>query len=106
MIFDEVFSEQVFATGNEDGRVITRFFARARRCCSRGSSMANGCCAPAAGLGDVHGLARWSRRDQGWSDARGIREYVEEQQAHHRQALGLDDPPRLDDMVRAARKEL
>ena len=48
------------------------------------------------------GLANFIKpRTSGWSDARdAIKEYVAEQEQHHRKALGLDD------LVKAAKSEL
>jgi heterodisulfide reductase subunit C len=112
MIFDEVFSEQVFQTGKiEDGRVIMRFFKRS------GQSLLQPWLVEMAkrmlrnlpvGLMMRMGLASLvAPKTSGWGDARkAINEYVDEQQAHHRKALGLDDPLGLDDMVQAARKEI
>lgn len=96
MLFDEVFSEQVFATGKiEEGRVIRDFFQRtgqplmqdwvvemAKRLL-RGLPLK---------LMMTMGLANLFRpRTRGWAGARAaIEEYVHEQEAEHRRALGLD----------------
>ena len=106
MIFDEVFSEQVFATGKiEDGRVITRFFKRSGQALLQpwlvemAKRMLRNL--PLGWLTRMGLASLVAPRTRGWGDAReAIREYVEEQQAHHRQALGLDE------LVRAARKEI
>ena len=96
-IFDEEFHEQVVATGKiEEGLIIRRFFAKtgqpllqdwllemvkrvARRLPLR--------------QGFVMGLAALLRpRTRGWGKARAaITEYVEEQQARQRKALGLKE---------------
>jgi heterodisulfide reductase subunit C len=110
MIFDEVFSEQVFQTGKiEDGRVIMRFFKRS------GQALLQPWLVEMArrmlrnlpvGLMTRMGLASLIKpRTSGWGDARAaIREYVDERQAHHRKALGLDASPGLDDLVQAAKE--
>lgn len=97
MVFDEVFSEQVFETGKiEEGRIIRSFFNRTgqplmqdwliemvKRLVSK---------LPVKMLFAM-GLANVLRpRTSGWSGARdAIQEYVAEQKAEQRQALGLDD---------------
>ena len=97
MIFDEEFTEQVVATGRiEDGRVIRGFFAKtgqpllqnwlvemAKRVARRLPVM----------FGLRMGLAALFRpRTRGWEKARdAITEYVEEQEALQRKALGLRD---------------
>ena len=106
MIFDEVFSEQVFQTGKiEDGRVIKRFFKRS------GQPLLQPWLVEMTkrllrnlpiGMLTRMGLASLvAPRTRGWGGARdAIREYVDEQQAHHRKALGLDE------LVQAAQKEI
>jgi heterodisulfide reductase subunit C len=106
MIFDEVFSEQVFATGKiEDGRTIRRFFKRTGQALRQPwleemvkSLLRN----LPIGLLTRMGLANvFTPRTSGWSGARdAMAEYVAEQEGHHRQALGLDD------LVKAAREEI
>jgi len=97
-IFDEEFSRQVIETGKiEDGRVIRNFFARtgqplmqdwlvemAQRVARRLPFM----------MGLKMGLAALFRpRTRGWSRAgAAIDEYVAEQDAKHRKALGLGAP--------------
>jgi heterodisulfide reductase subunit C len=106
MIFDEEFSEQVFATGKiEEGRIIRRFFAKtgqalmqpwlvemAKRVARR---------VPVK-LGMLMGFAAILRpRTRGWAGAgRAIEEYVGEQQAKQHKALGLGE------LVAAAKAEL
>ena len=96
-IFDEEFTEQVVQTGMiEDGRVIRGFFAKtgqpllqnwlveiAKRVARRFPVM----------FGLRMGLAALFRpRTRGWAKARdAITEYVEEQEALQRKALGLRD---------------
>jgi heterodisulfide reductase subunit C len=96
-IFDEEFTEQVVQTGMiEDGRVIRGFFAKtgqpllqnwlvemAKRVARRLPVM----------FGLRMGLAALFRpRTRGWAKARAaITEYVEEQEALQRKALGLRD---------------
>jgi heterodisulfide reductase subunit C len=96
-IFDEEFTEQVVQTGMiEDGRVIRGFFAKtgqpllqnwlveiAKRVARRLPVM----------FGLRMGLAALFRpRTRGWTKARdAITEYVEEQEALQRKALGLRD---------------
>jgi heterodisulfide reductase subunit C len=99
MIFDEEFTAQVVETGKiEEGRVIRGFFAKtgqpllqdwllemvkrvARRLPFR--------------LGILMGLATLFRpRTRGWDKARdAITEYIEEQEAEQRRALGLKGKP-------------
>jgi heterodisulfide reductase subunit C len=95
MIFDEEFSEQVFATGKiEEGRIIRRFFAKtgqalmqpwlvemAKRIARR----------MPVKLGMLMGMAAVLRpRTRGWASAgSAIEEYVGEQHAKQRRALGL-----------------
>jgi heterodisulfide reductase subunit C len=94
-IFDQVFTEQVVATGKiEEGRVIRDFFARtgqpllqdwlvemAKRVARRLPFK----------QGLAFGLAALFRpRTRGWAKAgAAIAEYVQEQEAHQRKALGL-----------------
>ena len=106
MIFDEIFSEQVFETGKiEDGRVIMSFFKRTGQALRQPwleemvKSMLRNL---PIGLMTRMGLASVIKpRTRDWGGARdAIREYVAEQETHHRQALGLDE------LVQAARKEI
>jgi heterodisulfide reductase subunit C len=105
-IFDEEFSEQVFATGKiEEGRIIRKFFAKtgqlllqpwlvemARRVARR---------VPVR-FGIMMGLAALIRpRTRGWGKAgRAIEDYVNEQKAKEHKALGLAD------LVETAKGEL
>ena len=105
-IFDEVFSEQVIETGKiEDGRVVRRFFKRTGQKFPPTwmiTMVKNLLRNLPVGMLTRMGLANFIKpRTSGWSDARdAIRDYVAEQEAHHRQALGLDD------LVKAAQKEI
>jgi heterodisulfide reductase subunit C len=97
MIFDEIFSEQVFETGKiEDGRMIKRFFKRTGQALHQPwmVEMVKGLLRnlPVSLLMRM-GLANFVKpRTNGWSGAReAIEEYVAEQEAHHRKALGLDE---------------
>jgi heterodisulfide reductase subunit C len=97
MLFDEEFSSQVIATGKiEEGRIIRGFFARtaqplkqewllemARRVARRLPFK----------LGMLMGLAAVFRpRTRNWDGARrAIEEYVDEQHAKQRKALGLSE---------------
>ncbi len=101
-----MFSVQVIETGKiEDGRVIRRFFKRTGQkfpptwMITMVKSLLRNL---PIGMLTRMGLANFIKpRTSGWSDARdAIREYVAEQEAHHRQALGLDD------LVKAAQKEI
>lgn len=106
MIFDEVFSEQVFATGKiEDGRTIRQFFKRT------GQAMQQPWLVEMVkrllrhlpiGMLTRMGMANVFRpRTSGWSGARdAIREYVAEQEEHHRRALALNE------LVQMAESEL
>jgi heterodisulfide reductase subunit C len=106
MIFDEVFSEQVFETGKiEDGRVIKRFFKRTGQALRQPwmeemvKSMLRNL---PIGLLTRMGLATLvAPKTRNWDDARAaIREYVEEREEKNRKALGLDE------LVQAARNEI
>jgi heterodisulfide reductase subunit C len=106
MIFDEVFSEQVFETGKiEDGRVIKRFFKRSGQALRQPwleemvkRMLRN---LPVSLLTRMGLAALVAPRTRGWGDARAaIEEYLEEQEAHRRKALGLDE------LVQAAQREL
>ena len=105
-IFDEVFSEQVIETGKiEDGRVVRPLFKRTARAFppSWMITMVKRLLRNLPiGMLTRMGLANFIKpRTSGWSNARdAIREYVAEQEAHHRKALGLDD------LVKAAQKEI
>jgi heterodisulfide reductase subunit C len=106
ILFDEVFSEQVFATGKiEEGRIIRSFFKRT------GQPLVQDWLVEMVKRMIRHlpvkllitmGLANFARpRTRGWGRARAaIEEYVEEQEAKQRQALGLDD------LVAMAEREL
>jgi heterodisulfide reductase subunit C len=106
MIFDEVFSEQVFETGKiEDGRVIKRFFKRTGQALRQPwmEEMVKGMLRNLPiGLLTRMGLATLvAPKTRDWGNARAaIREYVEEQEAQRRRALGLDD------LVKAAQQEI
>jgi heterodisulfide reductase subunit C len=106
MIFDEVFSEQVFETGKiEDGRVILRFFKRTGQALRQPwmEDMVKGMLRHLPiGLLTRMGLATLvAPRTKNWGDARAaIEEYVAEREAHNRKALGLDE------LVQSARSEI
>jgi heterodisulfide reductase subunit C len=96
-IFDEEFTEQVVATGKiEEGRVIRNFFTKT------GQPLLQGWLVEMAKrmarrlpfrLGLMMGLAAVFRpRTRGWAKAgAAISEYVQEQEQHHRKALGIED---------------
>jgi len=98
MHFDEEFSEQVFATGKiEDGRILRGFFRRT------GQNLAQDWLVEMVRRMVRHlpvrmlttmGLATVFRpKTRRWGPARAaIEEYVHEQEAKHREALGLDRP--------------
>ncbi len=97
MVFDEIFSEQVFKTGKiEDGRTVRRFFSRTGQALTQDwvIGLVRGLLRhlPVSLLARM-GLATFiAPRTRGWGGAReAIREYVEEQERHHRSALGLDE---------------
>ncbi len=106
MIFDEIFSEQVFKTGKiEDGRTIRRFFKRTGQALRQPwlEEMVKRLLRNLPiGMLTRMGMANFiTPKTSGWSGARdAINEYVAERESHHRQAL------RLDDLVEAARKEI
>jgi heterodisulfide reductase subunit C len=106
MIFDEVFSEQVFETGKiEDGRVVMRFFKRTGQALRQPwmEDMVKGLLRHLPlGLLTRMGLATLvAPRTKDWGAARAaIEEYVNEREEHNRKALGLDE------LVRSARNEI
>jgi heterodisulfide reductase subunit C len=106
MIFDEVFSEQVFETGKiEDGRVIKRFFKRTGQALRQPwmEEMVKGMLRhlPVSLLTRMGLATLVAPKTKDWGAARAaIEEYVEEQEAYRRKALGLDD------LVQAAQREL
>jgi heterodisulfide reductase subunit C2 len=97
MVFDEVFSEQVFQRGKiEEGRIMQRFFKRT------GQDLRQPWLVEMVkrmlrhlpvGMLTKMGLATLvAPSTSGWSGARAaIHQYVEEQQRGRRRALGLDD---------------
>jgi len=98
ILFDEVFSEQVFETGKiEEGRIIRSFFERTGQPLMQNwlvelvKRIVRGL--PIQQMMKM-GLATIFRpRTKNWSRARdAIAEYVEEQEANHRKALSLDEP--------------
>jgi heterodisulfide reductase subunit C len=97
MVFDEIFSEQVFKTGKiEDGRMVRRFFSRTGQALRQEwvVSLVRGLLRNLPlSLMTRMGLATFvAPRTRNWSGAReAIREYVEEQEQQHREALGLDE---------------
>ena len=106
ILFDEVFSEQVFATGKiEEGRTLRGFFKRT------GQPLMQDWLVELVKRMIRHlpfkllttmGLANFFRpRTRGWGPARAaIEEYVHEQEAKQRQALGLDE------LVKAAERNV
>jgi heterodisulfide reductase subunit C len=106
MVFDEVFSEQVFETGKiEDGRVIKRFFKRTGQALRQPwmEEMVKGMLRNLPiGLLTRMGLATLvAPKTRDWGKARAaINEYIEEQESQRRKALGLDD------LVKAAQQEI
>jgi heterodisulfide reductase subunit C len=106
ILFDEVFSEQVFATGKiEEGRTLRNFFKRT------GQPLMQDWVVEMVKrmirhlpirLLTIMGLANFIRpRTKGWGPARAaIEEYVHEQEAKQRQALGLDE------LVKAAERNV
>jgi heterodisulfide reductase subunit C len=106
MIFDEVFSEQVFETGKiEDGRVVKRFFKRTGQALRQPwmEEMVKGMLRnlPLSLLTRMGLATLVAPKTRGWGAARAaIEEYVEEQEAAQRKALGLDE------LVQAAQREL
>jgi heterodisulfide reductase subunit C len=97
MIFDEIFSEQVIATGKiEDGRTVRQFFQRT------GQALLQPWLVEMVkrmirnlpiGMLTRMGLANVIKpRTSNWSGARdAISEYIDEQEQHHREVLGLDE---------------
>ena len=99
ILFDEVFSEQVFATGKiEDGRTVKRYFKLTGQALQQPwlIEMVKRLLRHlpvkmllAMGLANV-----FQPRTKGWAGARAaIAEYVEEQEARQRRALKLDGAP-------------
>ncbi len=106
MIFDEIFTEQVIATGKiEDGRTVRRFFQRTGQAMMQPwmvemvkSLLRN----LPIGMLTRMGMANFIKpRTSDWSGSRdAIKEYVAERDAHHRKAL------KLDELVQMAETEL
>ncbi len=98
MVFDEVFSDQVIRHGKiEDGRTIRRFFARTGQALQQDwlIEMAKRLARhlPIGLLARLGFSAAIAPRTRGWSRARAaIEDYVKDQQATQRRALGLDGP--------------
>ena len=97
MVFDEIFSEQVFATGKiEDGRMLRGFLQKTGQALNQDwiVDMIKGLLRhlPVSLLARM-GLATFVRpRTRGWSAAsKAIGEYVQEQETLHRRHLGLDE---------------
>jgi heterodisulfide reductase subunit C len=96
MIFDEVFSEQVFQTGKiEDGRVVRGFFKRTGQALKQGwlIDIVKGLMRhlPVSLLARMGLASIVAPRTRGWSGARdAIEEYVNEQELLRQEALGLD----------------
>jgi heterodisulfide reductase subunit C len=96
MQFDEVFAEQVFATGKiEDGKVLRQFFARTKQPLFQDwliALVAGLVSRLPVGLLMKLGLATlFHPRTRRWGPARAaIDEYVAERKAADRRALGLD----------------
>jgi heterodisulfide reductase subunit C len=105
-IFDEIFTEQVIETGKiEDGYTIKRYFKLTGQALLQPwlVDMVKGMLRNLPiGMLSRMGLANFIKpKTSGWSGARdAIKEYVEEQEVHQRQALGLDD------LVQMAESEL
>ncbi len=100
MHFDEVFSEQVFATGKiEEGRIIQDFFRRTGQPLFQDwlIEMVKRLVRhlPVKLLVMMGLSALVHPRTRRWAGARdAIREYTVEQEAKHRKALGLGDAPK------------
>jgi heterodisulfide reductase subunit C len=97
ILFDEIFSEQVFATGKiDEGRLVRKFFPRIGQPLFQDwlvemvKRLVSGL--PLKLLVTM-GLANVIRpRTKGWGRARAaIQDYVEEQDSKHRKALRLDE---------------
>jgi len=97
MIFDEIFSEQVIATGKiEDGRTVRRYFQRTGQALLQPwliEMVKNLMRNLPIGMLTRMGLANFIKpRTSDWSGARdAINEYVSEREAHNRKTLGLDE---------------
>ena len=97
-VFDEIFSGQVIATGKiEEGRILRGFFRRTGQVLMQDwvvELVRRMIRHLPVGLLMHMGLANVFRpRTRGWGRARvALEEYVHEQEARHRKALGLDHP--------------
>jgi heterodisulfide reductase subunit C len=104
--FDEVFAEQVVGTGKiEEGRVIRSFFARTGQPLKQEwliEMVRRIARYLPIKMGFGMALAAVFRpRTRGWARSRAaLNEYIQEQEQHHRQALGLDN------LVNMARSEV
>lgn len=106
MIFDEVFSEQVFKTGKiEDGRILRRFFKRTAQTLNQDwvIGMVKGMLRslPVSLLTRMGLATLIAPRTHNWSGARdAMQEYVQAREHEQREALGLDQ------LVQAAANEV
>ena len=95
MVFDEAFSEQVFATGKiEDGLVLRQFFARTKQPLFQDwlIALVRGLASrlPVRLLMKLGLATLFHPRTRGWKRASAaIAEYVDERKATDRRALGL-----------------
>ena len=96
MVFDEAFSDQVFATGKiEDGAVLREFFARTKQSLFQEwlITLVRGFASrlPLGLLAKLGFATLFHPRTRGWGPARAaIAEYVAERKAADRRALNLD----------------
>ncbi|MGI9384073.1 MAG: 4Fe-4S dicluster domain-containing protein [Methyloligellaceae bacterium] len=102
MHFDEVFADQVIQRGKiEEGAIIRQFFARTGQPLFQDwlIAMARSLVMKLpVKLMITMGLASiFKPRTSGWDGARrAIEDYVEEKEAEHRKALGLDEAPKAE----------
>jgi heterodisulfide reductase subunit C len=97
MIFDEVFTEQVIERGRiEEGRIIQRFFRRTGQALGQDWLIEMGRRLlrrlPFGLLARLGFASLHAPRTQGWGRSReALREYVAQEQARQRRALGLEE---------------
>jgi len=97
MVFDEIFTEQVIATGKiEEGRTLRRFLERTSQPLIQDWIVEMGkkllAHLPIAMLTKMGIGSVFAPRTRGWTKAsEAIQEYQDEQQAQHRKALKLQD---------------
>lgn len=99
MIFDEIFAEQIVATGKiEEGRTLRRFFQRTKQALMQDWVVAMGqkiaSKLPVTMLTKMGLASVFTPKTKGWDKARAaLAEYIDDRERAHRKALGLSTNP-------------